>query len=117
MTVGRPTPVLHRKIGDDWRLPFRWTSAGAPTNLADCSARMQLRKRGGRVPAVSLTSEPNGGITITAGTGYVVALISREVTAGLDVGSYLTDLEMTFANGFVGSTETIEIVAGEDQTR
>lgn len=77
-----------------------WAADGAPVDLTNVTARMQLRRTHGAGAAlVDLTTE-NGGISIDAAAGGVTFRLSATQTAGLSgVGVY--DLELTFLTGVV----------------
>jgi hypothetical protein len=52
-------------------------------------------------PVVSLSTESGGGIVIDEDSGTVTVTIEADVTATLEVGTYIWELEITFPNGYV----------------
>lgn len=69
---------------------------GTPVNLTGYSSAMQVRSLPNSPDAVlSLTSAPNGGITITPLTGLVSVHATATQTRAIDEGTYYYDLEIT----------------------
>lgn len=113
--------TLRVKRGDTLSRVFAWQDAdGVAIDLSGCSARLQVRDREDAV-AISVTSatsalaiEPVIGETDT--TGQVYLTIDASTMALLDPGTYAADLELTFPDGTVRSTDTIHLIVQRDIT-
>ena len=101
-----------QKRGDTWAFTFTWSDdAGAPIDLTACTARMQVRDKSTK----SLCAEPDH-IVIDSLAGSVGVEFHPDTTAVVVPGIYYTDLEMTFPDGTVISTATMEMDVLEDIT-
>lgn len=106
------TPV---KRGDTWTFKYMWKSNNKPIDLTSCSARSQVRLR--RVGTlVSSISSPNG-INIDELNGVVTVIFPASDTLNAEPGTYETDLEITFSDNTIQSSDTIEFRVYEDITR
>jgi len=113
--------TLRVKRGDTLSRVFTWQDAnGVAIDLSGCLARLQVRDRDDTV-VVSVTSatsaleiEPTIGETDT--TGKVYLTIDASTMALLDPGTYAADLELTFPDGTVRSTDTIHLIVQRDIT-
>jgi hypothetical protein len=105
-------PALKR--GDTWTLVFVvcQTPGGAPVDLTGCAAALQVRHP--RTDALIATAD---SLAITPQTGTVTAVFLPATTAAVPVGTYLTDLEITFADGEVRSSQTLTLAVLADYTR
>ncbi len=73
---------------------------GAPINITDYTARMQVRERYVSTSTVlSLVSPTN--IALGGGSGSIVITASATSMAGITAGDYVYDLEMVASNGVV----------------
>jgi len=109
-------PILKR--GDTWISVFTWRdSAGELISLADCTARLQLRD--GSDKAVVTASSDSGELTIEPGgaTGEVHVRIEAAVTALWPILSLTGDLEITWQDGRVLSSDTFFLPVEPDVTR
>ncbi len=99
------------KRGDTWRFWFDVCDCeDKPYDLTGCSAWMQLRdsKRG-----CALDSRTAHVII----TGNVIEIVFNPAqTSMIKPGMYRLDLQLTYANGDVGSTETHFVRVLEDMT-
>jgi hypothetical protein len=111
------TDTLTFKRGDTWKLSFAYKDdIGTPIYLTDCSARLQVRDK--RTKSVLLEGTmATGEVVITAVTGAVDITFLPAVTELVTLGTHETDLEMTYSDGTVESTETMNIKVIEDITR
>lgn len=102
------------KRGDTWKFQFAWKSNNTPVDLTDCSALMQVRvKRTGELVASATTADDS--ITIDGPTGIVnVAFLD---TQDAPVGTHEADLQITFPDGTIQSSSTIQLVVEEDISR
>ena len=115
------TTTLNVKRGDTLSQVFTWQNEnGAAIDLSACTARLQIRDRD-NTAVVSVTSatsalaiEPVLGETDT--TGQVYLTIDASTMATIAPGTYYVDLELTFADGTVRSTETITLIVLRDIT-
>jgi hypothetical protein len=102
------------KRGDTWSFIFTWKSCFAPIDLSECSARMQVRNQRTKELVASIDSSTD--ITIDGPNGIVNARFPAEMTANIEEGSYLTDVELTFNNSTVISSQTVRLIVEEDVT-
>ena len=105
------------KRGDTWSFVFVWKNNDTPINLANCSARMQIRKRRtGTMLAESSTS--NGNLSIIPTEGKVLVTFPASMTGAVEPGIHDTDLELTFeSSGEVRSSKTLQLTVDEDISR
>jgi hypothetical protein len=111
MTPLRLGPV---KRGDTWDLActLRQTTGGAPVDLTGCAAALQVR----HAQTDALVAAPDS-IVIDPLVGGVTLTFLPATTAAIVPGTYYADLEITFADGRVRSTETLVLAVERDQTR
>ncbi len=109
-----PTALPALKQGDTWPLVFvaRASAGGPPLDLTGCAAALQLR----HPQTAALVATPDS-IVLTPLAGTVLTTFLPATTATVPVGTYLTDLEITFADGQVRSSQTLVITVIADQTR
>lgn len=109
-----PTALPALKRGDTWALTFvaKEATDGPPLDLTGCAAAMQLRH-----PQTDALAATPDSIVLTPLAGTVLATFLPATTATVPVGTYLTDLEITFADGQVRSSQTLVITVIADQTR
>jgi len=107
--------ALTLKRGDTWRTTFAFSANGVPTDLSGASARLQVRDRRTKVGLCDATVD-NGYVTLSGASGVVTVTVPDDVTATFPVGVHAFDLEMTWADGSVQSTETQYLSVVEDQT-
>lgn len=102
------------KQGDTWALTFvaRQSGGGAPLDLTGASAALQLR----HPLTAALVAEPDS-LVISPLTGTLTITFLPATTAAVPVGTYLTDLELTFADGEVRSSQTMTVPVIADYTR
>lgn len=116
--------TLRIKRGDTWRATFDWQdSDGNAIDLTGCSARLHLRKKPRQVEIAGTTypveldlTSPDGGITVTGSEGKVEVEATASQTKNLDPESHVTDLEITFPDGTVKSSQTIDVIVERDVT-
>ena len=109
-----PTVLPALKRGDTWTLVFvvSQTPGGAPVDLTGCTAALQVRQP--RTDDLVATAD---SLVITPLAGAVTAVFLPATTAAVPVGTYLTDLEITFADGQVRSSQTLTLAVLADYTR
>lgn len=94
---------------------------GSPYDLTDAVARMQIRKRPGAPVIATLTSAPDGGITLGGSSGDVDFELTASETEGWPVrGSLYSlayDLEVTLADGTVHRVVEGAVIVSPDVTR
>lgn len=101
-----------QKRGDTWRFQFRWgQSGGQPVNLTGCEARMQVR----HAISKKLAAVPDS-LVFDLSTGIVTATFLPATSAAVKPGTYLTDMEIEYADGYVQSCGTIQLPVVEDMT-
>lgn len=101
------------KRGDTLRLIFEYIdSNGVPIDLSGCSARMQIRTK--REKTLLLELVESDGLSLDSLAGTVV--IRKQLPADFLVGSHEFDLEMTYSDGTVESTNTLILKVIEDVT-
>ena len=111
-----PAPELvclpHLKRGDTWRLAFVWQQDdGSPVDLTGGTAALQVRDQRNR-----LVGTPDD-ISVDLETATVHVTFAAETTALIPAGAHYTDLQMTFADGEVRSSQTCLLPVLEDQSR
>ena len=84
-------------------MPIRWTTGtpAAPVDLTGATVTMQIRERASSPsPAISLTSAPGGGITISNPSGgEFLITISDELTGALTIRKGVYDVVVTSPGG------------------
>lgn len=116
--------TLRIKRGDTWRPQFVWQDGnGNPIDLTGATARLQLRQKrnslelsGTTYPAEIDLKSTEGDIIITESEGKLEIEVSANQTSLLEPKNYVTDLEITFPNGDVKSTQTIDVIVERDVT-
>lgn len=68
--------------------------ATVPMNLTGYTARLQVRSLPSDPDAVLTLTTENGGITITALTGFVAVTATATQTGSIDEGTYVYDIEL-----------------------
>jgi hypothetical protein len=86
-----------------------------PYSLEDAIIRMQLRKEYGGIPALSLTSVANAGITITDDANGLFKI--NEQIIDICAFNYLYDIEIEFGDGTVKTYISGNFVIKNDVTR
>lgn len=124
------------KRGDTWQGVFKWVNAsdGSAYDLTDATARLQVRApiaaaqafvrsrlpasgvRDYDTPILDLTTDPDGGLTVSGDLGYVYVRVEAAEMELLEPGSYELDQELTLPDGTVKSTETLTLNIVEDVT-
>lgn len=105
-------PALKR--GDTWPLTFvvNQQAGGPPLDLTGCAVALQLR----HPQSGALVAAPDR-VVLTPLTGTVTATFDPATTRAVPVGTYYTDLELTFADGQVRSSKTLALTVIADHTR
>ena len=112
--------TLKIKRGDTWQQRFDWVQASnnLPVNLSNCTAKMDIVAIRGNEVAISIsTASSPSVITIDGPNGIVTLRVEADDTADLKPGEYKTDLQITFPDGTVLSTDTFFIKIIEDVPR
>lgn len=108
MSVSLPT----KKRGDTWLFSFQWKiNNSIPVDLSDCTGRMMVRLNSN--PSTKASADD---IIIIPETGIVNVRFNANTTSQLPAGIYLTDLELTFGDGTVQSSDTYLLNVTLDQT-
>lgn len=106
------------KRGDTLTLAFMWKESnnGPPLPLTGCTARQHLRKTDKLSAGVVVElSSGDGGIVISEADGKAVVTFSAS-DMSIEKGDYVTDQEMTFPDGKVLSSKTVDIRLEQDIT-
>jgi hypothetical protein len=94
-SIGVPTKILCRE-GETFSRTVTWSVNGAPVDLTGYTAAMQVRASYSSATAIiSLTN--GSGITLGGAAGTIQLNISAVTTAALTAGTYVYDLELTYA--------------------
>ncbi len=109
------------KRGDTLLIRWRFVGAsGQAVDLAGCTARADVVNSRRQV-VVSQTSQDGLSIQPEEGgvpqVGCIIQRVEAAVTTGWAVGSYQTDIEVTYPDGYVRSTPTLEFTVVPDVTR
>ena len=110
--------VVHKR-GDTWLRDFVCTSGSVPADLTGCTVRLQLRASAEEETAALDISTEDGEITIEQDADECVIHIDvgADVTELIEPLTYVADMEITWPDGTVESTETIKWVVEADVTR
>jgi len=84
--------------GSTWDDVWTLKVAGTPYNLTGCTARLQFRKAP-TSPTAALSITSSSGITLGGSAGTVTFNVADTVTAAIDAGIYVYDLEVETAGG------------------
>ena len=95
------TPAIYNFTlpqGSTWDDTWTLKVSGAAYNLTGCTARLQFRKAPtSAITALSITSA--SGITLGGVAGTVTFSVADTVTAAIEAGVYVYDLEVETAGG------------------
>lgn len=107
--------MIEYKRGDTW--PWIWTFTGI-TDYTGCVARQQIRLRRPSTLVADISTDDYINIQheTPSVTGIVSANFPYNMTAGIESGIYVTDLELTFPSGYRVSTDTLEFTVVGDVT-
>jgi hypothetical protein len=101
------------KRGDTLRINFIWTEeiSETPLNLTNCTARLHLKNARTKELLIDANTE-NGLLTVEGLTGLIQLNVTAEEMEDVPIGRHIFDLELTFTDGSVLSSETrtIEII-------
>jgi len=105
------------KRGDSINRVFYAKNAeGAAQPLTGCEARIQVRSKIGAPPVISSTSNPANGITIDEENGVISWDVPYADTEGLNIQTYVFDVELTYSPTERHSSETVALKIGYDIT-
>jgi len=101
--------------GDTWARSWRVLQPeGAPVDLADAAARLQVRDAAGAL--VMAASTADGRLSIASAEGRI-DLVMPYAATNVAPGSYRFDLELTYADGTRKTVEQAALVVLEDVSR
>lgn len=106
--------IIQLKRGDTWVQTFSWkqgNETGIPVDLSGCTARLHIRDKQRR-----LLIDASPFLTIQGTEGVVTVEVPASLTRALPIGPCFFDIEITFADGTVRSTETMSLSVAEDIT-
>ena len=102
------------KRGDTLRLAFKFTNADTSVHdLTGVTFRLEVRNQ---ARAVKAAVASGSGIEVDLVTGIATVIVADSVTASFELQPHFTDIELTYPNGDVVSSETITINVVEDFT-
>lgn len=105
------------KRGDTLDLEFQWLDGdGVPVDLTGCTARLQMRNRAGN-EVLECACGSSDGLEIVTAEGKVRWREEASSTSSFSPGTYYFDLEVTFPDNTVRSTETVQLIIETDITR
>ena len=112
-----PSAALEFKRGDTWRLIFQYRdSGGDPIDLTGCVAWTQVRER--RSKGLALTGRiDTGEIELVPAEGRINVRFESDATRDVAPGQYEVDMELTYPDGTVESTQTFLVRVIKDVTR
>jgi hypothetical protein len=100
--------------GATFQLPLVWKDAsGNPVNVTGWTAQMDVRKTKQSEASIVELSTENGRITLGGDTGQIDLLIPATVTATLDPGAYVYDLDLINEQTVYRLMEGTFVVDGE----
>lgn len=86
-----------------------------PLDLSNCTARLQVRDKSDNL---LIDADLTSGLSIPNPIdGIVYCRIEADVMRTIPVGTHFYDLEITYADNTVKSSETINLVVLKDETR
>ena len=107
--------VIQTKKGDTFQAIFSFTDSGAAANLNGCTAKMQLRNpRTFELVAEATTSD--GSLSVSVASGEVTINVPAVTMAEVAPGQYSADIELTFIDGTVRSSDTFVVLVSQDYT-
>ena len=95
------TPAIYNGTlpqGATWDDVWTLKVSGSPYNLTGCTARLQFRKAV-TSPDTVLSITSSSGITLGGALGTVTFSVADTVTAAIESGVYVYDLEVETAGG------------------
>lgn len=105
------------KRGDTWRLTFKYQDdSGNPIDLTGVDVRLNVRTKRG-VLLLELDNNLIGGLTVNGLAGEIALEATPAQTELMTVGSHFSDLEVTYTDGSVQSSQTFSVDIIEDITR
>ena len=114
------TPTISIKRGDTWLQRFEWiqSSNNLPVDLTGSIAKMEMVSSRGDQEVLSVSSEDSPpALTIDESNGIISLRVESEVTQTFAIGQYKTDLQVTFSDKTVKSTDIFYIRVIEDVTK
>jgi len=105
---------FNHKRGDTWRQVFYWkqgSESGPPVDLSGCTARLQLKDK-----SKLLILDATAYLTIDPINGSLQTDVPASETVLFPLESLYFDIELTFPDGSVQSTETMRLQIVEDIT-
>ena len=102
------------KRGDTWSQTFAWkqgSETGDPVDLTGCTVRCQVRDR-----ADALILDASAYLTVDGPAGTVALVVPASETEAFPAAKLAFDIELTFPDGTVQSTETMSLKVIEDVT-
>lgn len=109
------TQFVEIKRGDTLRARAYFTTAGSQANLSGCTARMHLRNPQTKALILSATTI-DGRLAIETATGSVLVNVPASATASVTPGRYFADIELTFPDGTVVTSDNIAVAIKQDWT-
>jgi len=106
--------TLSVKRNDSLRAVLSFTEGGAPANLHGCRAQLQIRAK--RVGTLLLDCSTDNYLTIDGLAGTVTINVPAS-EMGVPIGNYEADLELTYSDDTVRSSETFTVSVLKDITR
>ena len=113
--------ALRIKRGDTWRQTFRFVQdavSARPVDLTGCSARLQVRRKPSnlsrRKHEDTLLLDATDSLTIDALAGTVT--VDLQIPDYASLGKHYFDVEITYSDGHVQSTDTAILDIVEDQS-
>jgi len=112
-------PAMKLKRGDTWTISGSLKdAAGDPVSLAGCSLRMQIQSLRDFDGIRHEASTSDGSISVNdPASGEFTVIFSAGYTESITPGRYVTDVEITWQDASITSSETWEITVYPDVTR
>ena len=108
------TTVVQTKKGDNLQAVFPFTADGVAVNLNGCTAKMQLRTTDLGLVATATTDD--GSLSVDGAAGEVTSNIPAATMANVAPGQYLADIQLTYLDGTVKSSDTFVVLVLQDYT-
>jgi hypothetical protein len=110
------TSTVAFKRGDTWRYTLTLRDDGEPVDLTGSSLRMHLRDKRSRVKILAVAGDMLTLGEVEGVPARYTAVVDPEVTQLIDPGVYATDVEYTFVDGSVLTSQTFQVRVIQDET-
>lgn len=109
------------KRGDTWQADFLFRENDATADLTGCTARLQVRTKADVLILTASTNAPTDPVTVgflevDGSAGKVSLSVDKALMTGITPAKYYADLELTYPDGTVRSSDTFTVNVRKDIT-